>query len=690
LRSSRKTFFRQIPLFRFLTPFVFGSIAGIFSPSLVWALACAGFVIVYTVVSKRIGHSSFGPGFVVVSLFVGYALACFNTERLYDTHYSQQLSLSGRHVIQGRVISDPLERAQSVRVEFGMDATLESDQLQPMQGKLLVYFQKSTASLALRHNDELIISVSLNELPSPRNPNEFDYRRYMLFHQIAHQAYVSDNDWKLTKKGSGFLRAMNAFRRTILSRFESLGLYGKEHAIVSALVVGYKHHLTADQVNAFASAGAMHVLAVSGLHVGILYLILTTVLRPLKRWVKSEIGIIMLLLVLLWAYAVLTGLSPSVTRATTMFSFVAISKLLNRNAHILNTLAASATFLLIIDPFLIVEVGFQLSYLAVAGIVLLQPLISRLYTPKYVLVKKIWDITSVSLAAQLATFPLGLLYFHQFPVYFLLSNLVVIPAAMVIIPLGILSLLLSSVPVLSYILGALLQLVVSLLDGFIHWVQALPYALMQGIDISIFETYFIYMVVLTSVLFLLKKRHKWFLRFAVMLCIIEVINIMELISQRDQHAVVLFNVREYAPVNIIRGRQHVFYCDDELVEDEESMRFHMRHHWWHRGLQPPSDSFGGVIVDKGLYVYHGICILKLDQTVMIDSLGHVDVLWILERTAQPPVEVLERVLPNHVILGNTLDWGSKKYWVKLLNQRDIPYSDYRDTIALTLTFDDEL
>ena len=211
------------------------------------------------------------------------------------------------------------------------------------------------------------------------------------------------------------------------------GVEGKQLKVASALLLGYRENLDKELVKSYASAGAMHVLAVSGLHVGILYLLLTRIFSFLKKVKKVKNGkfiLTILIVSFLWFYAIMTGLSASVMRATTMFSFIVIgNELLNRKTSIYNTLAVSAIILMIINPFIVYQVGFQLSYVAVVGIVYLQPKLNRLFYSRYKLVRGVWAITCVSLAAQIATFPLSLHYFHQFSTYFFISNLIVIPAS---------------------------------------------------------------------------------------------------------------------------------------------------------------------------------------------------------------------------------------------------------------------
>ncbi|MEZ4722889.1 MAG: ComEC/Rec2 family competence protein [Flavobacteriales bacterium] len=616
--------------------------------------------------------------FMALILFIaftafGYATTCLHTDRLYDEHFSNNAVIADATEFMGVVVSDPIERNKSIKAEVELTTVRFKDVIVPMEGRILCYFQKSDSAFNIRHGDKLLLAGRLNEITNPKNPAEFNYKRYMHFHQITHQLFLPDGKWMITASGSGLIRNIKAWQRQVISILEQYGINDRELAILSALLIGYKHYLSADQVNAFASAGAMHVLAVSGLHVGIIFLIISSLLKPLNRFKRGRLLHGILVLIALWGYALLTGMSPSVTRAATMFSFVVFAKLINRHTDIFNTLATSAFALLVVNPFLIVEVGFQLSYLAVLGIVVLQPYIAQLWEPKRWLGKRIWEITAVSIAAQVATFPLGLLYFHQFPNYFLLSNLVVIPLATIILPIGVLLVTVSWIPLIANWVGFVLFWLVHLLDVFIQWVEKLPGALIEGIDISIFETYFIYMIILTSGVFLIKRSYSWLIWFLISSCAIEALNIAELKQEENQRSIVIYSVKGHEAMDIIRGREHQFLSTDSLISDFDKMRFHVHHHWWSRGLNEPEFNEW----NSGLLEVSETRIVSLDDNTIVDSADHreVEILHIRERTAQPPEKLIAWIHPKSVVLSQNLDWKTRNYWTKALDKQNQAYHD---------------
>ena len=230
------------------------------------------------------------------------------------------------------------------------------------------------------------------------------------------------------------------------------------------------------------------------------------------------------------------------------------------------------------------DVGFQLSYLAVIGIISLYEKINNWLYFSNIVVRETWSIISVSLAAQLATFPLALFYFHQFPNYFLLSNLVIIPLSTIIIYGGIALLALSKWTFGASLLGKVVGWTVHALNWFVLWIEHLPYALTNKISISVFETFLIYTAILLLTFFFLKKQHKFLLAFAGIFCIVLIVQIVRMAETRNQRQLIIFDVSKTSAINFIEGRKSFLLADSSLVTNETSMNFNVRHYWWDKGI----------------------------------------------------------------------------------------------------------
>ncbi|NAS12815.1 ComEC/Rec2 family competence protein [Poritiphilus flavus] len=294
-------------------------------------------------------------------------------------------------------------------------------------------------------DDELLVLAQAMEIRKPLNPHEFNYSNYLNKQGVLHQIRLDSLNHRLLKNSRATLRGMAAsIRSTVMQKLESRGFGKSELSIIQALLLGDRMEISRDTYESYQRSGAVHLLAVSGLHIGIVLLILQFLLKPLGVLPGGNKLQLPIILLALWGFALLAGLSPSVIRAVSMFSFIAYAMSLNRPNNIHNTLALSVLFILLaFDPLLLFQPGFQMSYAAVIAIVSVYPRFMRFWLPRNVLVRKIWQLTSVSIAAQLGVLPISLYYFHQFPALFLVTNLIIVPFLGILLAFGILVVILA-------------------------------------------------------------------------------------------------------------------------------------------------------------------------------------------------------------------------------------------------------
>ncbi|MBA4323416.1 MAG: competence protein, partial [Odoribacter sp.] len=347
----------------------------------------------------------------------------------------------------------PVEKENTFKLVVEVRNIKDSTTWKEVSGKAIIYLQKDSFSSGLHYGDRLFISSDFSEVRSPQNPSEFNYKKYLSNRFVYHQSYVKSGKWKLVSRDHGniFMTAAINIRNLFLGIFRDNKITGREYAVSSALILGYTDKIDPELMKDYSNVGVIHILSVSGMHVGVIFLVLNYLLFFFEKFRHGKIIKTIILLLLIWLYAMITGLSPAVLRAAAMFSFIAAGRSFNRQVNIFNSLAASAFLLLMINPFFLADVGFQLSYLAVVGIIIIQPFLSSLWYPGNWFLKQAWGITVVSVAAQIATFPLSIMYFHQFPNYFLVSNLIVIPFSNFIIYSGMLVLFTAPIGWLSMI-----------------------------------------------------------------------------------------------------------------------------------------------------------------------------------------------------------------------------------------------
>lgn len=595
------TFWHQAPFVRLVLPLTAGIITAAFisAPFPYLYPVISVFTIIFLFLSfssyffaRYVFRWVYGAILSALLFISGYAITINNTEILHPGHYSK---IHGRgDKIIAEVIEPAITKEKSLKTVLRVKAIWKGGQFVAAKGKILAYFQKDSISKNLQYGHLIVFKAPLAEISPPQNPCEFNYKRFLSFHRIYHQVYLKDFFYKVLSNSprNDVFGLACTLRNYLMNIFERHEITGDEYAVAAALMLGSREEIDKELVQAYASSGALHVLSVSGLHVGVIFIVMTYMLMFLDKIKHGNIIKTILLLFGLWFYAVLTGLSPSVVRAATMFSFVVAGKAGRQNTNIYNILACSAFFLLLIDPFLIMEVGFQLSYLAVLGIVFIQPRLSLLWEANFPaagrvvnwLIAQVWAITTVSLAAQLATFALGLLYFHQFPNYFLFSNLVVIPLSTLIIYFGVLLFAISPFEIISGYIASIFKGCILLLNKSVLLVEKLPFSLLQGISINLIETWLIYFIIILALAFFVLRNIK-FARIAfVTLIFLLLYQFYENHFQRDQKKMVVYNIAKTSAFDFIDGKENYFLADSSLTSDESRMLFHIRHHWWDLGL----------------------------------------------------------------------------------------------------------
>ncbi|QED38191.1 ComEC/Rec2 family competence protein [Antarcticibacterium arcticum] len=380
---------------------------------------------------------------------------------------------------------------------------------EPVSGKILLNISRDSLPQHYKIGDRIAIGSTITNINTPLNPYQFNYRQYMENLGVYRQVNASGNEVIFLKKEGRNIRALAGnLRDQIISGLREKDFKQEELAIIQALLLGQRQEISQEIYSNYAAAGVIHILAVSGLHVGIILIILHRLFKPLERLQYGRFLKTLLLLVLLWGFAIMAGLSPSVVRAVSMFSFVAIGMQLQRRTSVLNTLFMSLLVLLLINPFYILQVGFQLSYAAVFSIVLIQPHLYGLYKGNSRIIKYFWGILSVTIAAQIGVLPLSLFYFHQFPGLFFISNLVILPFLGIILGLGILVMLLSLFELLPEILAEGFGYIISSLNNFVSWAASREEFIFENIGFSLVLCLTAYLIVIGFILLLKDFRYR--------------------------------------------------------------------------------------------------------------------------------------------------------------------------------------
>ena len=379
----------------------------------------------------------------------------------------------------------------------------------PAKGKVLLNISKDSIQQDVKSGMKLLVPGKLTNIAEPLNPYRFNYRKFMQKQKVEKQLQLRKTEIQiLPHTEKRLLTHISNFREQLIQNLSEAKFSKDELAIMQALLLGQRQDISKEIYDEYAAAGAIHILAVSGLHVGIILLILNWLFTPLNYLKNGLVLKTFILILLMWSFAMLAGLSPSVVRAVTMFSFIAIGMQMRRKTSVLNSLFISLFILLLANPYFIFQVGFQLSYLAVFAIVTIQPKLFKLWQPKFKIAKYFWSLFTVSIAAQIGVLPLSLFYFHQFPGLFFLSNLVVLPVLGLILGLGILVILLALLNLLPAILAEIYGNLIGLMNKFIAWVAGKEDFVFSDIHFDIWQNLSAYLLIFCFILLIYRKNFR--------------------------------------------------------------------------------------------------------------------------------------------------------------------------------------
>ncbi|MBF6596637.1 MAG: ComEC family competence protein [Fermentimonas sp.] len=452
----------------------------------------------------------------------------------------------------------------------------------PNNKKVILYLEQTSESIQLQPGDEIVFYSKLEVFKNFGNPDDFDYPNFMKIRGYSGTGFVTSSDWQNTGNLSNTLNCVSQrIRAKALIFYKSFDLTTDEYAFISALTLGYKNDLTENLQEAFRVSGTAHVLAVSGLHVGIIYIVISMLFSFLGNRGKPYFLRQCLIIIVLWGYVFVAGLSASVIRAAIMLSINCIGNIYNRKGFTLNTLFAAVFLILIYSPFTLFDISFQMSFGAVFSILFFQPKLQKLYSPSNKIIKYLWSLSTVSLSAQLGIFPLILYYFGTFPTYFFITNILVVPLVAIIIytvsPLIILSLPIFINSVFFEFIRTTLQWIVKTLIEItlyiVYFAEALPFSQIEDLNISILQTILLagFIFIFTNWLFTKKPRSLIFsLTFMWVFLLVKTYNY----TQLKQPELVVFNSKNKSEILLFhKNKRHFIEIPDNglLPHHEKSI-----------------------------------------------------------------------------------------------------------------------
>ena len=669
-------FLHKYPFFRLAVPWMLGIYCGDrFSDSFsepLWGFlacilwACLSFLFYFS--ERYSWRWCFGVSLSLFCLAGGWLSVNLQLKTAAETEFPKEEA-----VYRLRVNDFPEVRERTFLCRVWLKERHDSLGIHPVNKQAILYFQRDSLSSRLQMGEELWVRSRISPPVSARNFDEFDYARYLIRKGISGTGFVASGHWQFSecrkeKEGIATVlyRLAASYRTQIENLYRRLGIEGDELAVLSALTLGDKTDLSESVRESYSVAGVSHVLALSGLHVGLLYALAFFLLRPLLlggqsgRFLRS-----LLLILLLWLFAFFTGLSPSVVRSAAMFSIWALADLCGRQSFSLNTLALTAWLMLLVRPVWLFDVGFQLSFAAVLSILLFQPFLYRLCPVRHRAGTYLWGLVSVSVAAQLGTAPLVLFYFSRFSTHFLLTNLLVVPLVTLILYAAVVLLLLTPMSGLQAVAAVGLEKMLRMLNLLVRWVEQLPYASVDGIWLYPLEVAGCYLVLGAFFCYLCHRRYARLVTALVLLAAWGAVHSFAVWTDRPRTSIVFYNVRGCPAVHCIESSGHSCIQYADSLSNRQRLRQTAANYWHHCHLYPPAegsrDSVGQHFFRRQqLICWHGqrVCMVTdnrwKQQRTGDGAVCRVDYLYICKGYTGQLAALTRLFLPGCIILDSSL------------------------------------
>lgn len=667
----------QFPLIKITIGFIIGLIAAYYISisanfAFVFILIVFGIVLLankFTVASTK-RNFVFETAILLLSFAVGIVVLVTHTDSNRKNNYSNHPTVYEKAnwievVVREKLKSSPQNNRYIAYVQKINNQSLE--------GKILITIPKSNNAKEIVVGHRLRFKTKLIKTEKPKNPNQFDYSAYLKNKQIYAQAYVnpeaifyhktlSKDIWYYTSK----------LRTTIVTHLEQSGFDKKALPVAMALLLGQQQDIDPNITKDYQYAGAVHILSVSGLHIGFIVLFINFLMRPIPNTQKGRFLKLSISLVSLALFGILAGLAPSVVRSITMFSFVAVGHYWRRSTNIYHTLVVSIFLILLFQPYFLFDVGFQLSYAALFFIVWLQPMLANYWTPKNKILQFFWDIITVSFAAQLGTLPLSVYYFHQFPGLFFVTNLLVLPLVSVIMLLGVMVMTIATITSLPIWCIKPLEWGILLMNSIIHWVASFESFIFNNIPSTFYLMIASYFFLIALVLWWKKNsftRITFFLSSIIIFQLVLIKNKLDYGSNKEW--VVLNASRKTIICQRIGNEIEVIsnaIPNSEIVKNTVLQNY-------------ATGTFSAITKQsplKNVAYFNGNRILILDSSSVYFPNKEADILLL---TASPKVN-LKRILKNNrpkMVVADASNYKSLvTLWERTCNQQKIPFHSTRE------------
>jgi competence protein ComEC len=688
--AYRSNFLKKAPFIRLLLPLIAGIILQWqlqLGQSVLWIILATGIIIISSLfffpILKRYRLQSLS-GVAVMTIFVsvGALLIWFKDIRHKGNWFGKSYSNESSLVVT--LDEPPEEKERSFKAIATVSYLIITGEIIPTQGKIIIYFRKESSVQRLDYGSRIIFKNQIQEIKNSGNPAGFGYKRYSLFKGITHQVYLKPGEFAIAgKKDQKWLpEFVYSTRRHVLNILRKNIRNDKELGLAEALLLGYKNDLDRSLVQSYTNTGVVHIIAVSGLHLGLIYWLLRNIFSPFQRRKKILPGTKgwippILIIAGLWLFSLLAGAQPSVLRSAVMFTCIVLGECIKGKPSVYNTLALSAFLLLCYDPYWLWDVGFQLSYSAVLSIIIFNRPIYNLFYIKNKILDLVWKLNAVTLAAQILTIPFCIYYFHQFPSYFLLTNFVAVPLSSIILLGEILLGGIAFVPSLAELLGKFLSWLISLMNTYIERIEELPYSVWDGLQTNVIQTIILYCCITAFSFWFLERSKKCLKLGLIALLVFFGLRSYSFIQSEQQKMIIVYHTPQQQAIDFINGRKFDFTGDTALIKEGFARNFHLRpaRVFYRISEEHPLPGFERQnnfiqFMNKKIFIIDSsISFLKTENKPNID-------LVIISKNPKLYIDRLSQTLNiKQIVFDGSVPAWKVKYWKKDCDSFNIPHHD---------------
>ena len=577
-----------------------------------------------------------------------------------------------------KINEPPIEKEKSFKAEGEVEAIINDGIYTKTEGKILIYFAKEDSIPLPKYGDKILIEGGLQLIKNAGNPGGFDYSRYMAFQQTFHQVFLKRNKFVLLNVHNEnalytFIYTARTYVINVLQNFVKGSK--KVTGIAEALLIGYKEDLDKDVVQAYSNTGVVHIIAISGMHLGLIYAVLVWIFLRLPVIKRNATIRVVIILSCLWLFSLITGGSASVLRSAVMFTCILIGKEFFKQASIYNSLATSAFLLLCYNPFLLWDVGFQLSYCAVVGIIWLQKPIQNLFYFKQKAFQYLWQMCAVTIAAQILTLPLCIYYFHQIPVLFLFTNLICVPLSTIILFAEILLIIVSNVPFVASLVGKFIYVLTWSMNFIIDKCNDLPFSLIDNIYATPVTTTLMYAFVFTIVAGLLRYNKKLIKLSLIFLLFFISFWSYGKLNLSQQKKIIIYNVSRHTAIDFVAENKYFFVGNDDFKKEGTLQNFNLKPARVSLQIYESKDTLTSIQRSKYLWQFYNKKLMLLDSSVGFTPLKNkiaIDILLITKNANVDIESIALAVTPRCIVFdaSNSL-WKIEK-WKKQCSLLHLP------------------